>query len=154
MTTIPLPNFLPAETMDDFKQFDGSPIYLAAPLGHPDPSVRQDRFDNVNKYCGYLIRQHSLVFSPLSLGTSLDEYAISNSTWYARGLQMLSRCDELRILGLDVWQESVGVTLETMYARQLCLPVSVADPPSYEVKSCCTVTEVYRCRKSPLLSVS
>ncbi len=134
MTTVPLPNFLPVDVLDDFEKFDGPLIYLAAPLGRPDPSVRQERFDSVNRYCGYLIRQHELVFSPLSLGASLDEDAISNSAWYGLGLQMLSRCDELRILGLDGWQDSVGVTLETRYARQLCIPVSVADPSTYEVK--------------------
>ena len=134
MTTVPLPGFLPADALDDFRKFDGPLIYLAAPLGHPDPSVRQERFDSVNRYCGYLIRQHELVFSPLSFGATLDEDAISNSAWYALGLQMLSRCDELRILGLDGWQDSVGVTLETRYARQLRIPVSVADPSSYDVK--------------------
>ena len=134
MTTVPLPGFLPADALDDFKQFDGPLIYLAAPLGHSDPLVRHRRFESVNRYCGYLIRQHKLVFSPLSFGASLDEDAISNSAWYALGLHMLSRCDELRILGLDSWQDSVGVTLETRYARQLRIPVSVAGPSTYEVK--------------------
>ena len=46
---------------------------------------------------------------------------------------MLARCDELRILALDGWEESVGVSLETKYARQLSIPVSVADPLTYEV---------------------
>ena len=133
MTTVPLPGFLTTEALDEFRKFDGPLIYLAAPLGHPDPSVRQERFESVNGYCGYLIRRHKLVFSPLSLGASLDEDSISNSAWYALGLQMLSRCDELRILALDGWQESVGVNLETRYARQLRIPVSVADPSTYEV---------------------
>ena len=134
MTTVPLPGFLPADALDDFEKFDGPLIYLAATLGHPDPSIRQDRFDSVNRYCGYLIRQHELVFSPLSLGASLDEDAILSSMWYALGLQMLSRSDELRILALDGWEDSVGVSLETNYARQLHIPVSVADPSTYEVK--------------------
>ena len=47
---------------------------------------------------------------------------------------MLSRCDELRILGLDGWEESVGVSLERRYARQLRIPVSVVDPSTYEMK--------------------
>ena len=134
MTTIPLPNFLPADALDDFEKFDGPLIYLAAPLEHPDRSVRQIRFESVNRYCGYLIRQHALVFSPLSFGASLDEDAIPNSAWYALGLQMLSSCDDLRILELYGWQDSVGVTLETRYVRQLHIPVSVADPSSYDVK--------------------
>ena len=134
MTTVPLPGFLPAEALGDFEKFDGPLIYLAAPLGHPDPYIRQERFDSVNRYCGYLIRQHELVFSPLSLGASLDEDAISNNAWYALGLQMLSRCDELRILALDGWEDSVGVSLETRYARQLRILVSIADPSTYEVQ--------------------
>ena len=134
MTTVPPPGFLPADALDDFRKFDGPLIYLAAPLGHPDPSIRQERFESVNRYCGYLIRKHELVFSPLSLGASLDEDAISNSAWYALGLQMLSRCDELRILSLDGWEDSVGVNLEIRYARQMHIPVSVANPSTYEVK--------------------
>ena len=134
MTTVPLPEFLPADALDQFRKFDGPLIYLAAPLGHPDPSIRLERFESVNRYCGYLIRQRVLVFSPLSLGASLDEETISNSAWYALGLQMLARCDELRILALSGWEESVGVSLETRYARQLSIPVSVADPSTYEVK--------------------
>ena len=133
MTTVPLPGFLSTEALDEFRKFDGPLIYLAAPLGHPAPSIRQERFESVNRYCGYLIQQHELVFSPLSLGASLDEDAISNSSWYALGLQMLSRCDELRILAMDGWKESAGVSLEIRYARQLRIPVSVANPSTYEV---------------------
>ena len=38
MTTVPLPGFLPVDALDEFRKFDGPLIYLAAPLGHPDPS--------------------------------------------------------------------------------------------------------------------
>ena len=34
MTTVPLPGFLPADALDEFEQFDGPLVYLAAPLGH------------------------------------------------------------------------------------------------------------------------
>ena len=108
-------------------------IYLAASLGHTDPSIRQERFESVNIYCGYLIRKRVLIFSPLSLGASFDENAISNSAWYVLGLQMLARCDELRILALDGWEESVGVSLETRYARQLSILDSFANPLTHEV---------------------
>ena len=131
MTTAPLPGFLPADALDEFRKFDGPLIYLAAPLGHQDPSVRAERFDNVNRYYGYLIRERTLVLSPLSFGASLDEANISNSVWYALGLQFLARCDEMRILALDGWDESVGVSLEIRYARQLRIPVSLVDPVTY-----------------------
>ena len=66
MTTVPLPSFLPADALDEFEKFDGPLIYLAAPLGHQDPSVRQDRFESVNRYCGYLIRHRTLFLELVS----------------------------------------------------------------------------------------
>lgn len=135
MTTIPLPGFMSADALDEFRKFDGPLIYLAAPLGHQDPSVREGRFDNVNRYHGYLIRQRALVLSPLSFGASLDEADISNSVWYALGLHFLARCDEMRILALDGWEESVGVSLEVRYARQIRIPVSLVDPVTYNFES-------------------
>ena len=135
MTTVPLPSFLPADALDEFENFDGPLIYLAAPLGHQDPSVREDRFESVNRYCAYLIRHRTLFFSPLSLGATLDEDSISNSAWYALGLQFLARCDEMRILALDGWDGSVGVGLEIRYARQLRIPVSLVDPVTYKLES-------------------
>ena len=134
MTTVPLPGFLPADALDEFGQFDGPLVYLAAPLGHQDPSVREDRFESVNGYCAYLIRHRTLAFSPLSLGASLDNDSISNIAWYALGLQFLARCDEMRILALDGWGNSVGVALETRYARQLRIPISVVNPSTYEAQ--------------------
>ena len=81
-----------------------------------------------------MIRHRTLVFSPLSLGAWLDDDSISNSAWYALGLQCLARCDEMRILALDGWGNSVGVALETRYARQLRIPISVVNPSTYVVQ--------------------
>ena len=131
MTTAPLPGFLPADALNEFESFDGPLIYLAAPLGHQDPSIRVRRFESVNRYCGYLIRERMLVFSPLSLGASLDTADFPNNVWYALGLQFLARCDEMRILALAGWDESVGVRFEIRYAHQLCIPVSLVDPVTY-----------------------
>lgn len=87
MNTAPLPSLLPANAQDEFERFDVPLIYLTAPLGHYSPSVIAYRFESVNKYCGYPIRERRLVFSPLSLGASLDKADIPNSVWYALGLQ-------------------------------------------------------------------
>ena len=107
---------------------------LAAPLGHRNPSVRAGRFESVNGYFGYLVRERKLVFSPLSLGASLDAADFPNSIWYALGLQFLARCDEMRILALDGWEQSVGVGMEIRYARQLRIPIYVVNPDTYELK--------------------
>lgn len=133
MTTAPLPGFLPADALDEFQRFDGPLIYLAAPLGHRDPSVRASRFESANRYFVYLVRERKLVFSPLSLGASLDAADFSDGVWYALGLQFLARCDEMRILALDGWEESVGVGLEIRYARQLRIPIYIVNPDTYKL---------------------
>ena len=135
MPTTPLPGFLLADALDEFKRFDGPLIYLAAPLGHRNPSVRAGRFESANRYFGYLVRERNLVFSPLSLGSSLDATDFPNSVWYALGLQFLARCDEMRILALDGWEESVGVGLEIRYARQLRIPIYVVNSDTYELET-------------------
>ena len=117
----------------NFERFDGHLIYLAAPLGHRNLSVRASRFDGANRYFVHLVRERKLVFSPLSLGASLDAADFSNSVWYALGLQFLARCDEMRILALDGWEESVGVGLEIRYARQLRIPIYIVNPDTYEL---------------------
>ena len=134
MNTAPLPGFLPADALDEFERFDGPLIYLAAPLGHQDPTVRASRFESVNRYCSFLIGERKLVFSPLSLGASLDAADFPNSVWYALGLQFLARCDEMRILALDGWEQSVGVGLEIRYARQIRIPIYVVNPDTYELE--------------------
>ena len=133
MTMVPRPDFLPADALAEFQRFDGPLIYLAAPLGHRDPSVRQSRFESVNRYSGYLIRERKLVFSPLTLGASLDASDFSNSVWYALGLQFLARCEEMRILALKGWEESAGVGIEVRYARQLRIPICLVDPDAYSL---------------------
>lgn len=133
MTTTPLPFFLPADALSEFERFGGLLVYLAAPLGHQDPSVRASRFESVNRYCAFLLRERKLVFSPLSLGASLDAADFPSSVWYALGLQFLARCDEMSILALYGWEESVGVGLEIRYARQLRIPIYVVNPDTYEL---------------------
>ena len=130
-----MPGFLPADALHEFQRFDGPLIYLAVPLGHRDPSVRAGRFESISRYCGYLIRERNLVLSPLSLGASLDAADFSDDVWYALGLQFLAHCDEMRILALDGWEESVGVGLEARYARQLRIPIYVVNPDTYELET-------------------
>lgn len=55
-------------------------IYLATPYSHPDPKVREWRFENINSFAADLMKCGHVVFSPIShshpisqhLGNSLD----------------------------------------------------------------------------------
>ena len=40
---------MPSDAQDESRKFDGLLIHLAAPLGHPDPSAQQERFERVKR---------------------------------------------------------------------------------------------------------
>ena len=69
MTTVPLPSFLPTDALDDFQEIRRTshlPCFAVGAYG----SARYGKSDSkaLINYCGYLIRQRMLVFSPLVFG--------------------------------------------------------------------------------------
>lgn len=97
-------------------------IYLASPYSHEDKAVEAARFESVCKVAAALMREGQMVFSPIAhthpialagdLPRGFDYYAAYDEL-------MISRCDELYVLMLDGWRESVGVTAEVEIARRL-----------------------------------
>ena len=104
-------------------------IYLASPYMHSDPAVRQERFEVACRAAAELIRQGKTVFSPIAhshaicqLGLPLDW-----AFWERHDMEFLQRCDEIVVLKLDGWKESVGVQAEIGAARRLEKPVTFLD---------------------------
>ncbi len=54
--------------------------------------------------------------------------------WEIRDLTYVSRCDELWVLALPGWDQSVGVLAEIDFAYTLNLPVQFVNPETLEVK--------------------
>lgn len=51
-------------------------IYLASPYTHPDPAVRQRRFDAACRAAAQMIRAGSMVFSPVVHSHPLTHYGL------------------------------------------------------------------------------
>lgn len=102
-------------------------IYLASPYSHPDIAVREARFRAVCEVAGAMMRDGLMVISPIAhthpialagdLPLAFDFYAAYDEV-------LISRCDELHVLMLDGWRESVGVTAEIAIAERLNKPVT------------------------------
>lgn len=90
-------------------------IYLASPYSDPDPAIRQQRYEAVCKAAGELIRRGHVVYSPIAHSHHLSEVCNLPENWEfwrRQDTAMLKLADELWVLDLPGWRESVGVRAE------------------------------------------
>ena len=105
-------------------------IYLASPYSHPDPSVREFRFREACRAAAKLMRLGKAVFSPIAHGHCICTHGLPTDWrfWEPFDRVQLERCDEVVVLMLDGWRESVGVQAEIRIAGQLGKPVRYLEP--------------------------
>lgn len=116
-------------------------IYLASPYASGLDTSLMDRFDIAqtkrNRFEAAIKATRELthlgynVYSPIVHNHPLvkDEPTMQNwPFWEWRDLSMLKRCDELYVLTLEGWQDSVGVTAEITFATSKHLPVWFIGP--------------------------
>jgi hypothetical protein len=99
--------------------------YLASPYSHPDPAIREQRFQAACAAAAALIREGHVVFSPVVHGHPLAQRGLPGdwSFWERHARWHLERCDEVVVLMLDGWEQSVGVQAELRHAGVLGKPV-------------------------------
>jgi len=105
-------------------------IYLASPYSHPDLAVRQQRFDAACRAAAALLLAGHAVYSPIVYGHPLVQHGlpVDWSFWQRWGRELLTRCDEVIVLQLDGWIDSVGVQAEIALARTLGKPLQFVEP--------------------------
>lgn len=105
-------------------------IYLASPYSHPDPAVREHRFRKACRVAALFMRTGQAVFSPIAHGHCICTYGLPTDWrfWEPFDRQMLERCDEVAVLMLDGWRESVGVRAEIQIASERGKPVRYVAP--------------------------
>jgi nucleoside 2-deoxyribosyltransferase len=105
-------------------------IYLASPYSHPDPAVREERYRAACQAAAALLLAGQPVCSPIVHSHPLVAYGVPTGWvfWSRFDRALLARCDEVLVLMLDGWQESVGVQAEIRIARALGKPVRYLAP--------------------------
>ncbi len=106
-------------------------IYLASPYSHPDPQVREERFQEVNKAAAVLMQRGWVVYSPIS-----HSHPIALAHDLPRGWTFWGRMDKafikhallVAVLMLPGWRESVGIKAEMAIAREFNIPVVFLTP--------------------------
>lgn len=108
-------------------------IYLASPYTHnatAKPDVIEQRFDDVCKVASILFHQGYLVFSPIAHTHPIKMRGGLPGGWefYAEyDKRMMDACDELWVLTIPGYRESVGIKEEIQYATETEKPVRFVD---------------------------
>ena len=112
-------------------------IYLASPYSHPDPVVRQWRFDAACQATAAMIRDGRPVFSPVVHSHPLTRYGlpVEWEFWERYDRAYMAACREFAILTLEGWKESKGVKAEIHIAAELRLPLYLIDPVKVGVRA-------------------
>ena len=105
-------------------------IYLASPYSHPEVVVREQRFHDACRAVAMLLASGLTVFSPIVHGHPLVDHGLPTDWpfWERFDRDHLVRCDEVVVLMLDGWRESVGVAAEIRIAGELGKPVRYLAP--------------------------
>jgi hypothetical protein len=109
-------------------------IYLACPYSHHDARVREARFKRVNVFASMLMKCGDFVFSPISHTHPIAEAGGLPGSWeywepYDRSF--LEWADELHVLMLPGWKESIGVQAEIRIAQASGKPVKYIESGLY-----------------------
>lgn len=100
-------------------------IYLASPYSHPDPEVREQRFELACRAAARLIWDGHAVFCPIAHTHPIAKYGLPTTWdfWQAQDRKILELCEELWVLTIDGWMQSRGVEFEMQIARELGKPI-------------------------------
>jgi len=112
-------------------------IYMASPYSHPDPAVRQWRFDAACRAAARMMRSGMFIFAPIVHSHPLTLYGLPGDWgfWQRYDRAHLERCSEFMVLAIDGWRESKGVQAEMAIARELGVPVRIIDPAEVGIRA-------------------
>jgi capsule polysaccharide modification protein KpsS len=97
-------------------------VFIISPFTHEDDSIVQQRVELTETYVANLIKQGLTVQSQIAMLyylTTKHDIPITYDFWRKYCHQMLEACEQVHVLCLDGWEQSVGVDDEIKLARRL-----------------------------------
>jgi len=108
--------------------------YLAIPYTHEDEKVREYRAKIADTIFAAMMLGGRLIYSPISSSHHIAvNYDLPNlwNYWERLDKCFIAHCKRVIVVTLDGWKESVGVTAEIEYAKELGIPIEYIDPEDY-----------------------
>ena len=97
-------------------------LYLCCPYSHSSPTIREHRYHTSCIAAAKLLQAGIVVFNPLANSIPAEEFGkinLRHDQWMAIDLPILCRSDEILVLSLDGWEQSLGVRKEMFQAMAL-----------------------------------
>ena len=85
--------------------------YLAIPYSHPDPKIREERFNLANLIAADLMKRGRLIFSPISHSHCID-LGGNWDRWEKFDRIFLELCSGMVVVCAPGWEKSIGVKAE------------------------------------------
>jgi hypothetical protein len=106
--------------------------------------VREQRYRAACQTAAALLRAGHATFSPIVHCHPLVEHGLPTEWefWQQVDRRFLVQCDEVVVLMLDGWRESVGVQTEIRIARELGKPIRCVEPTLTESAGTPTLAHV------------
>lgn len=106
-------------------------IYLATPHNHPDPQIRDQRFQAAQLAAVTVFAEQIPVYSPIAHWHPISithDLPHGWNYWKQQDEAMLSCALEMWIILIDGWQTSKGIAAEQKLCRPLNKPIRWIDP--------------------------
>ena len=105
-------------------------MYVCSPYSHPDPAVREHRYEAACRATAMLLRAGLTAFSPVVHSHPLTRHGLPSDWefWQRYDRAHLEACTSVAVLMLDGWKKSEGVRAEIRIAFELGLPVFLIEP--------------------------
>lgn len=114
-------------------------IYLASPYSHPDPRVREQRFEAVVRASVRLmVETGAIVYSPIAASHPIAKASGGSvrgdwRAWAELDRAIIAACSSVYVLALPGWEASEGVEEEIGIAHDLDIPVLMLAPEEREI---------------------
>lgn len=104
--------------------------YLAIPYSHPDPRVRELRFEIANYVSAKLMNNGEVVFSPITHSHPISVYGLPSdwNYWKTQDTSFLNVCDKFSIVAIDGWDKSDGVSEEILHMSNRKIEIEMINP--------------------------
>jgi hypothetical protein len=110
-------------------------IYLASPYSNSDKEISTFRYEEVTRVAGLLQEEYPYAFIlPITMSHNTEKYMkIKDSSfkhWATRDFTYISRCDEIWVVAMSGWNESLGVIAEIKFAKDKNILIKYVCPTS------------------------
>jgi hypothetical protein len=101
-------------------------LYLASPYTHPNPLMRQFRYEAVRDFAAHLTLQRTWVFCPIMHSHDMclnHKFPYEFEFWHDWNCSMVYQSSGVIVFQIEGWNTSRGLKAEIEYAQSIGRPV-------------------------------